>query len=168
MAKKFKPPIIPPGGGARISPPAPNVSTSLIRMYVYDGTYYQTGLLDTTASSGKQCLSPDPQSFTSIEDMINYAAARGESIQQVTLDQVNSLCSGQIPYGGMQQGASCCLCQGGGARNFVPGAGNVPQDPAANVFPDQGPVLSILTPQETVAGRIIAKTQRQPINTIVY
>jgi len=137
-------------------------------MYIYDGTYYQTGVLDPNATSGKQCLNPDPQSFTSIEDMINYAYAQGESLQQVTLDQVNSLCSGQMPYGGIQQGASCCLCQGGGARNFVPGAGNVPQDPGAGVFGNQGAIVSINTPQNLVAGRTIDATRKKPINTIVY
>jgi len=138
----------------------------LVRMYVWDGTYYQTGVLDTSAPTGKQCLSPDPQSFTTIQQMIDYAAAKNESIQQVTVAQVNALCSGQMQYGVMQSGAQCCLCQGGGSRNFVPGTGNVPQPP--NVLPTNEPVISIQSLQSTVAGRIIAATRRKPINTIVF
>ena len=138
----------------------------LVRMYVWDGTYYQTGVLDTSQPAGKQCLSPDPQSFTSIQQMIDYAAAKGESIQQVTIDQVNSLCSGQTSYGTMQSGAQCCLCQGGGSRNFVPGAGNVP--PSTNPLPTNEPIVSIQSLQTTVAGRVIAAARKKPLNTIVY
>lgn len=139
-----------------------------VRMYVFDGTYYQTGVLDTAAQPGKQCLQPDPQSFTSIEQMINYASAKGESLQQVTVDQVNALCSGQASYGTIQSGAQCCLCQGGGSRNFVPGAGNVPIPPGSGVLPSNEPVLAIQTMQSTVAGRIIAAARKKPLNTIVY
>lgn len=138
----------------------------LVRMYVWDGTYYQTGVLDTSAPAGKQCLNPDPQSFTSIQQMIDYAAAKNESIQQVTIDQVNALCSGQTSYGTMQSGAQCCLCQGGGSRNFVPGTGNTAQPPT--VIPSNDPIVSIQSLQNTVAGRVIAAARRKPLNTIVY
>lgn len=60
-------------------------------------------------------------------------------------------------------GTGCCLCQGGGARNYVPGAGDIPQGTGPGV-----PVLNIVTPQSEVARRIINAAIAKPVNTIVF
>ena len=77
-----------------------------VRLYVFDSYgqqgctnpngCYNTGRMDPSKPSGQQCIDPDPQFFTSMQDLLAYAGSRGESIQQTTREQVNQLCSGNV------------------------------------------------------------------------
>lgn len=77
-----------------------------VRLYIYsshDGgqTYvYDTGVFDSSAPPGAGCLNPDARQFASIQDVLAYAAGRGETVQQVSsVAEVNAICSGGIPSG---------------------------------------------------------------------
>lgn len=61
--------------------------------------------------------------------------------------------------------ASCCLCQGGGTRNFIPGAGDVPQGTGDGI---PIPIMNITTPASQATRQMIESTKDLPINTIVY
>lgn len=134
---------------------------ALIRVFIFDGSQFQTGLVDTSQAAGQQCMNPDPQTFNSYDQMLQYASSNGENIQEVTPDQLTSICSGIGQIGGA---AGCCICQGGGSRNFVNGAGQVTVVPT--VLPE-APQLSVTGPVAR-ARQIINQTMGLPINTVTY
>jgi len=77
-----------------------------VRLYIYsshDGgqTFvYDTGVFDSSAPPGAGCLNPDARQFANIQDVLAYAAGRGETVQQVSsVAEVNAICSGGYPSG---------------------------------------------------------------------
>lgn len=134
---------------------------ALIRVFIFDGSQFQTGLVDTSQPAGQQCNNPDPQTFNSYDQMVQYASANGENIQEVNPDELTSICSGIGQIGGA---GGCCICQGGGSRNFVNGAGQVAVVPS--VLPE-APQLSVTGPVSR-ARQIINQTMGLPINTVTY
>ena len=135
---------------------------ALIRLFYVDDTgSYNTGLLDTSQPAGRQCLTdPDPKAFPTLEDMLFYSQARGESIQEVaSTAQADAMCSGNYvsPYALQQTGIGpgCCCPPGGGIQ--------APQLPPGEVFGEH--------PGETQDSfqyqrGLIQNTWRKPINTV--
>jgi hypothetical protein len=84
-----------------------------IRLYIYsshDGgaTFvYDTGVFDSSAPPGAGCLNPDARQFANLQDLLSYAAGRGETVQQVnSVQEVNAICSGGSPSGSVVQSPS--------------------------------------------------------------
>lgn len=64
---------------------------------------WQTGHMDPDAPPGQACLAPDPQTFTTLQSLIEYAAAHGETLRQFnSVAEVNAICAGSGPLAGPQ------------------------------------------------------------------
>src|SRR5262245_39959839 len=103
-----------------------------IRLYIYSTDpypRYDTGVYDDSAPPGAGCLQPDAQQFTSIQDLLSYAASRGEVVRQVnSVAEVNALCGGGFQSTGANQPyvapptSSCTagICGPGGTQPSTP------------------------------------------------
>lgn len=141
------------------------------------GGCFNTGAFDSDAPRGQGCLNADPQQFASFQDLVSYAAARGETLMEVeTVAAINKLCSSGIAPALNQlpssiPGANFQPFVNSNASFYPPqscGVGGGQKVGGAGESPIVAPEIQVQSEGVERVQRVIDLSRAFPMNTIVY